>query len=147
MIPANWIAHHRLTDGTPVGYLAPASERDAESFSPMSLIGETLGEPQDLAEAGAVLDMRGIEMLGEPRWMRLPEPLPDAFDAVDALSPDAPWPWRPVVIVDWSATEYRIRLAHPSPGDASVPLVFPTPAAPALRRTTPDGIEERRINH
>lgn len=122
-----------MDDGIHVGYLAPASERDEESFSPMSLIGESLGEPQDLAEAGAVLDMRGLEMLSEKRWMRLPAPLP-AESRIDVLHPESGWEWRPVAIVEWSSAEFRIRLEAPLVGESAFSLVLPTPAGDELRR-------------
>lgn len=62
MIPADWLPYHRFDDGELIGYLAPAAEGLS---TPMSILGQPLGEPGDDWTCEQTLEQTGLSYLAD----------------------------------------------------------------------------------
>jgi len=131
----SWEVVHRPDDGERVGYLAPAAD-GAGLVVPMTLAGTAAGGPLPGDEAAALLVAQGLALLARRWWCRLPDPLP-AGPTSAAVAEDG-WPWRPVVLVEVSAHEVRLRPELPAPEEMRAHAVLPVPAGDALRAGPPD---------
>jgi hypothetical protein len=116
-----------------VGYLAPSEHADL--VLPMSLVGVPIGRALPDADAGRLLDERGLATLGERWWCRLPNPMPTG--GVDATSPAAEWAWRSVLLVEVNPQTVRVRLELASPEELRSQATLPVPVNALLRREQP----------
>lgn len=150
MIPADWTACRRESDGELVGYLV-ADETDRALAVPTSLIGLPLGPAQSPDSARAVLVSRGLAVLAQRWWCRLSKPLTadwaDQTDVTDlayltdlasAGGPDPAWSWRPVVLVEVSPAASRIRLEMAAPEELRIQVPLPNPVGDLLRSSPPE---------
>ena len=135
MIPTTWRPHRRPADGELAGYLA--GDADVRAAVPTSLVGTPLGPPQEPEAAASVLDSRGLAVLAQRWWCRLPEPLPARL--VDAAAPSPDWPWRAVLLVEVSAAGCRVRPEHPEPAERAAQASLPVPVGDLLRAERPAG--------
>lgn len=109
---------------------------DAEfAVSPLSLIGTPLGPPAGPEAAGKLLAARGLAVLAEKWWCRLPKPL---VPGVDVSAPDPAWPWRPVVLVEVGPAGASARIAMPWPEEETVQVRIPIPVDGVLRPLPPE---------
>ena len=129
-----WEVVRRADDGERVGYLAPGPDGDG-LVVPMTLAGTPAGEARPVDEATALLVAQGLGLMARRWWCRLPDPLPAGRTAVAA--PDEGWTWRPVVLVEVSAREVRLRPESPAPEEVTASAVLPVPAGELLRTAEP----------
>lgn len=114
------------------GALIPAQ---AGVVSPRSLIGTPLGPPAAPEAAAKLLTARGLAVLAEKWWCRLPKPLvPD----IDVTAPDPAWPWRPVVLVEVGPGGASARIAMPWAEEKTVQVRIPIPVDGVLRTLPPE---------
>ena len=135
MIPQDWLPYRRSSDGELIGYLVRA-EADRGLSVPTSLIGAPLGPAQPVKGARNVLLARGMASLAERWWCRLPKPLPNWLTTAE--KPDSTWVWRPVVLVEVSPAQSRIRLAMAAPEELTVLISLPNPVGDLLRKSPPE---------
>jgi hypothetical protein len=135
MIPSDWTPYHRESDGELVGYLV-ADGTDRALEVPTSLIGLPLGPAQSADSARSVLVARGLAVLAERWWCRLPQPLPASLTTVG--EPDPGWGWRPVVLVEVSPAGSRIRIDMASPEELRIQISLPNPVGGLLRPRPPE---------
>jgi hypothetical protein len=131
VIPADWLPHRRTSDDELVGYLL----QSGDNVVPMTLLGTPLGMPQTGPAARAALDERGLAILNERWWCRLPNLL--TADA-DGSLPDSDWQWRAVLVVEASPVSCSIRLENPTVDEFMVRVVLPVPADDLLSKTQPE---------
>ena len=141
MIPDDWRPVRR-DDGELVGYLAP-EPGSSELAVPTTLIGTTLGPPQDPEIAAKLLADRGLAALNRTWWCRLPTPLTGdsgggSGTGVDVTVPEPAWTWRPVVMVEVSPARGRVRLAMAEPAELRVQVAVPVPVGALLRDRQPE---------
>ena len=134
MIPSDWTPYRRESDGELVGYLV-ADRTDRALVVPTSLIGLPLGLAQPADSARSVLLARGLAVLAERWWCRLPQPLPVGLTTVG--KPDPAWGWRPVVLVEVSPAGSRIRIAVAAPEELRIQISLPNPVGDLLRSRPP----------
>jgi hypothetical protein len=131
MIPGTWLPC-RHGDGELVGYLAPL---ESGEVSPRSLIGTPLGPPAVADAAAKLLAARGLAVLADKWWCRLPKPL---VADVDVTAPDPAWPWRPVVLAEVGPGGASVRIAMPWPEEKTVQVRIPVPVDGILRTLPPE---------
>jgi hypothetical protein len=124
---------HRPVDGELVGYLAPDGAPGL--VLPVTLVGAALGPTQDRAAAATLLHVRGLAALDRRWWCRLPATLVPGV--LPAGEPPADWDWRPVVLVEVSPTECRLRPEWPAPEELTAQAVLPVPVRGLLRADPP----------
>ena len=132
MIPPTWHDVHRPDDDELVGHLAPAG---GDLVVPTSLLGTPLGPPQPREQAGEVLLRRGLAVLADRWWCRLPSPLPRGL--TDAARPGSGWSWQPVALVEVSRTGCRLRPELPAPEELGALARLPVPVGDLLQATHP----------
>jgi hypothetical protein len=132
VIPSGWSRVHRA-DGEHVGYLVP--DGVPSLVLPVTLVGAALGPSQDRASATVLLTARGLSALDRRWWCRLPAALPDGV--LPAGDPPADWEWRPVVLVEVSPTECRVRPEFGAPEELTAQAVLPVPVGGLLRASAP----------
>jgi len=133
VIPSVWEPVHRPVDGELVGYLAPDGAPGL--VLPLTLVGAALGPTQDRAAAATLLQIRGLAALDRRWWCRLPATL--APGVLPAWEPPADWDWRPVVLVEVSSAECRLRPEWPAPEELTAQAVLPVPVRDLLRADRP----------
>jgi hypothetical protein len=114
---------HRPDDGEHVGYLAPLLA--GELVLPVALHGVPLGPPQLRGAATALLRTRGLAVLDRRWFCRLPMPLPPGVLPAGEAAPE--WSWRPVVLVEVSPADCRVRPAYPAPEELTSQASLPVP--------------------
>jgi hypothetical protein len=120
-------------DGELVGYLAPDGAPGL--VLPLTLVGAALGPSHDRSAATALVVSRGLGALARRWWCRLPATLPPGV--LPAGEPSAEWVWRPVVLVEVSPVECRLRPEWPEPGELTAQAVLPVPVRSLLRSEPP----------
>jgi hypothetical protein len=132
VIPSDWALVHRA-DGEHVGYLV----RDGGPGMVVAhlLTGTPHGPAATPASAHARLVDRGLVALDQRWWCRLPTPLPPGRLQADVPQPG--WEWRPVVVVEVSPTECRVRPEWPAPEELTAQAVLPVPVAELLLADPP----------
>jgi hypothetical protein len=133
VIPTGWQPVRRPADGEHVGYLVP--DGSPGLVLPVTLLGSALGPPHDRPTATALLAARGLVALDRRWWCRLPAPLPPG--ALPAGEPADGWEWRPVVLVEVSSAECRVRPEWAAPGELTAQAVLPVPVGDLLRPHPP----------
>ncbi len=132
MIPTHWTPVHRPEDGEHVGYLAP--DGSPALVVPRLLTGSPAGPASGQHTARDLLVRRGLAMLDQRWWCRLPVPLRDGT-AADSPEPD--WEWSAVVLVEASPVECRVRLEFAAPAELRAVAVLTTPVGDLLRDRPP----------
>ena len=132
MIPTEWDDVHRPDDGELVGHLATAG---GDLVVPRSLTGAPLGPPQSRAAATDLLLRRGLAVLADRWWCRLPSPLPGGV--LDAAAPEPDWRWQPVLLVEVSPTGCRVRPEMSAPAETTAQAQLPVPVGDLLRSDQP----------
>jgi hypothetical protein len=131
VIPSDWLPHRRASDDELVGYLL----QSGDEVVPMTLLGTPLGMPQAGSAARASLDERGLAILNERWWCRLPKPL--AAD-IDPAHPGDEWRWRAVLVIEASPVSCSIRLEYPTVEEFTVRVSLPVPVGDLLSKTQPE---------
>ena len=123
----------RRADGEHVGYLVP--DGPPGLAFPVTLIGAAIGPSEKPATAVAQLQGRGLAALDRRWWCRLPACLPRGLLAAGNPSPG--WEWRPVVLVEVSSAECRVRPEMAAPEELTAQAVLPVPVGGLLRAEAP----------
>jgi hypothetical protein len=131
VIRPDWQPHRRASDGELVGYLSFSSN----GVVPMTLLGTPLGVPQPESTARSLLDERGLAILTERWWCRLPKPF---REDTDASNPESDWEWRAVLVVEASQVSCSIRLENPTVEEFTVRVSLPVPVGELLSKTQPE---------
>jgi hypothetical protein len=132
VIPSGWVPVQRA-DGEHVGYLVP--DGFPGLVLPVTLVGAALGPAQDRASATVLLTARGLSALDRRWWCRLPAALPAGV--LPAGDPPADWEWRPVVLVEVSPAECRVRPEFAAPEELTAQAALPVPVGGLLRASAP----------
>lgn len=122
--------HRRAEDGERVGYLAAAGNR----VVPLTLIGTPMAEPMTADAAEALLDERGLAILNERWWCRLPTPI---TPGLDASKPQPGWDWRAVLILEASPEWCTIRTENATVEEFMARLHLPVPVGDLLVKNQP----------
>ena len=131
MIPSDWTPVHRA-DGEHVGYLVP--DGAPALVVPRLLTGTPAGPASGRDAARDLLVARGLTLLDQRWWCRLPAPL---TDGTAAGSPEPDWQWSAVVLVEASPVECRVRLEFAAPAELRAVAVLPVPVGDLLRERPP----------
>ena len=132
MIPSTWLPVRRAEDDELVGYLVPDG---ADDVVPTTVLGTPLGAAMPSGEARRLLVAEGLRAVDRRWWCRLPAVLPPGL--LRASTPDEDWAWRPVVVVEASPIECRIRPEWPAPVELGGQAVLPVPVDGTLRAEPP----------
>ena len=132
VIPVAWAPVHRA-DGELVGYLVPDGAPGL--VLPVTLVGAALGPSQERSTATVLLATRGLSALDRRWWCRLPAVLHSGV--LPAADPAADWEWRPVVLVEVSPAECRVRPEFAAPEELTGQAALPVPVGGLLRASAP----------
>ena len=133
MIPTGWRPVRRSADGELVGYLVP--DGSPGLVLPVTLLGSALGPAHDRPTATALVESQGLAALDRRWWCRLPATL--APGVLPAGEPVEGWEWRPVVLVEVSPTQCRVRPEWAAPGELTGQAALPVPVGDLLRTEPP----------
>ena len=124
------LEHRRLDDGERVGYL----RADGDLVVPLTLIGTPLAAAMEPETATALLDEKGLAILNERWWCRLPTPV---TAGLDASKPEPDWDWRAVLIIEASPEWCTIRAENATVEEFMVRLHLPVPVGDLLVKHQP----------
>jgi hypothetical protein len=116
-----------------VGYLVPDGAPGL--VLPVTLVGAALGPAVESSAATVLLTARGLSALDRRWWCRLPAVLPSGILPAGEPAPD--WEWRPVVLVEVSPVECRVRPEFAEPAELTAQAALPVPVGGLLRASAP----------
>lgn len=124
------LEHRRLDDGERVGYL----RAEGDLVVPLTLIGTPLAGPMESAAAATLLDERGLAILNERWWCRLPTPV---TAGLDVSTPQLGWDWRAVLIIEASPDSCTVRVENATVEEFMSRLRLPVPVGDLLVKNQP----------